>query len=93
MKYWFRPKRFWKWFAFYYPSSFSGWIVTLIIINLGVITFLLSDFDSKSLSDTLIKFLPYGLGLLITFDLICFQFGEYPYWWRKGSKNICNISE
>jgi hypothetical protein len=93
MKYWFKPKRFWHKFAFYYPTSFAGWIATLTIINLGVMTFALSDADSHSGSDTLIKFAPYAIALLITFDLLCFQFGEYPHWWRKGDKNVCDVGD
>jgi hypothetical protein len=56
-------------------------------------TFALSDADSHSGSDTLIKFAPYAIALLITFDLLCFQFGEYPHWWRKGDKNVCDVGD
>jgi len=35
-------------------------------------------------SDTLISFAPWAISILIIFDFLCFRFGEYPSWWRKG---------
>jgi len=83
MKYWFKPARFWKWFAFYYPTSLKGWIMTIILIFAFVKLFILVDRNSHSVSDTLIAFAPWAVAIFLLFDLLCFRFGEYPAWWRK----------
>ena len=83
MHYWFRPKRFWGWFAFYVPTSRAGWIATLILLALAVLLFRAIDAESHSGSDTLLSFAPWAIALLALFDLLCFRFGEYPSWWRK----------
>jgi hypothetical protein len=84
MHYWFQPKKFWKWFAFYYPTSREGWGVTLVLVLLAVKLFLFIDARSHSGSDTLISFAPWAIALLAIFDMLCFRHGEYPSWWRKN---------
>lgn len=84
MKYWFRPKRFWNWFAAYYPSSVEGWAVTISLIVFAVVIFLHIDKNSHSVSDTLISFTPWVLAFFVIFDLFCFRKGEYPSWWRRS---------
>lgn len=87
-KYWFRPARFWNWFAFYYPASLGGWIVTLLLLIFVVHVFLYVDARSHSVSDTLIGFAPWAIATMALFDLLCFRLGEYPSWWRKkGEKH------
>lgn len=81
--YWFRPARFWRWFAFYYPSSRRGWGVTLMLLGLGGFSFSLIDSQSHSVSDTLINFAPWAIALMAIYDMLCFRHGEYPYWWQK----------
>lgn len=79
--YWFRPKRFWKWFAAYYPTSWQGWIVTFALTALLVAVFLKVDRASHSASDTLLGVAPFAITILLAFDLFCFRTGEYPSWW------------
>jgi hypothetical protein len=81
--FWFRPARFWKWFAFYYPVSKEGWIATIILLAIAFATFFSADVSSHSISDTLIGFAPWFIMIATAFDLLCFRFGEYPSWWRK----------
>lgn len=82
-RYWFRPARFWKWFAFYYPASRRGWGVTLMLIGIALLLFVWVDSQSHSVSDTLVAFLPWAIALMAVYDLLCFRRGEYPWWWRK----------
>ncbi len=86
MHYWFKPARFWKWFAFYYPASVEGWVVTVLLLGALIKCFLLADANSHSVSDTLISFAPWAIAIMVLFDLFCFRTGEYPYWWRKTDK-------
>lgn len=86
MKYWFRPARFWKWFAFYYPASREGWIVTLVLLFIGANLLFIVDSRSHSLSDTLIGFAPWFIALGCVFDLLCFRRGLYPSWWKQHKK-------
>lgn len=86
MTYWFRPKRFWKWFAFYVPTSISGLLSTLIILLVAVKIFIIIDLTSSSGTDTLLRFAPWAIALMLFFDLLCFRFGEYPSWWRKKER-------
>jgi hypothetical protein len=85
-RYWFRPKKFWGFFAFYYPSNLSGWIATLFLSALLIWAFSMADRHSHSSSDTLISFTPWAIAILAVFDLLCFRLGEYPSWWKKRQK-------
>ena len=82
-QYWFKPARFWKWFACYYPVSISGWIATIVLTFALIKSFILVDAFSHSSSDTLISFAPWAIGIFLFFDFLCFRFGEYPSWWRR----------
>ncbi len=82
-KYWFKPAKFWGYFAFYYPVSFSGWVATAVLLAIFVKLFLLADAHSHSGSDTLISFAPWAISIFLLFDMLCFHFGEYPSWWGK----------
>ncbi|MBI3685154.1 hypothetical protein HY250_02000 [Candidatus Azambacteria bacterium] len=57
-QYWFRPKRFWGWWAAYYPVSWQGWAVFCVAALALLFTFARADADSHSASDTLIRFAP-----------------------------------
>ena len=83
MRYWFKPARWGKWVAVYYPASGAGWIVTIILLAGAIKSFLLADLHSHSGSDTLIAFAPAAISLLLIFDLLCFRLGQYPWWWKK----------
>lgn len=83
MNYWFRPKRFWKWFAFYVPTSIAGYLITMVLLMLAAYAFVIIEQASLSGADTLISFAPWALALMLFFDLLCFRFGEYPSWWKK----------
>ena len=85
-KYWFRPKKFWGWFAAYYPASREGWTVTAAAILALVLIFLSADRASHSVSDTFFAAAPGGIIVLLIVDLICFRTGEYPSWWRRHNK-------
>lgn len=87
-KYWFRPARFWKWFAFYYPASQRGWAVTLILLGIGGLVFAWIESGSDSRMETVVSFLPWGIALMAVFDMLCFRHGEYPSWWRKRDDRI-----
>jgi len=84
--YWFKPKRFWRWFAAYYPVSLEGWAaMVLTLVALGLVFFLV-DRTSHSVSDTFYAFAPWAVIILLAFDLISFRTGEYPSWWKKREK-------
>ncbi|MFZ2621433.1 MAG: hypothetical protein WAX37_02940 [Minisyncoccia bacterium] len=85
-KYWFKPKRFWKFFAAYYPVSWQGWLISLILLTFLIKIFILIDLQSHSGSDTLIAFTPYLLITFIMFDWLCFKKGLYPFWWKNKRK-------
>lgn len=81
--YWFRPKRFWRWFAAYYPTAWQGWVVTLVLAFALIFIFVAVDRSSHSASDALFGVAPYAIAILLIFDLLCFRTGEYPSWWRR----------
>lgn len=83
MKYWFKPYRFWRWFAAYYPVSWQGWVVVIGALSALVKGFLWSDWNSPSLGDTLLWFIPLVILVLAVFDIITRIKGEYPWWWRE----------
>jgi hypothetical protein len=89
MKFWFRPKRFWRYFAFYVPSSAGGWIITAVLAVWAATFFVLIDRASESFGDTLIAFAPWFVAFGLIFDLLCFRLGEYPSWWKKGGDDSC----
>ncbi len=82
-KYWFKPRRFWHWFAAYYPSSWQGWLVSIISIILLAYMFRRIDSQSHSVSDTLIGFSGWVVLWLFIMDVLTRIKGEYPSWWRK----------
>ena len=84
--YWFKPKRFWKYFAAYYPVSWQGWLTVLIALWILVKLFLAIDRTSSSGSDTLFSFTPYAIAVLGVLDIITLHTGEYPQWWRHWRK-------
>ncbi len=73
-------------FAVYYPITILGWIVTFILTVFFIFFFLKADQGSHSISDTLFKFAPFGIAVLLIFDLLCFRIGEYPNWWNPVRK-------
>ncbi|EKD76407.1 MAG: hypothetical protein ACD_43C00123G0001 [uncultured bacterium] len=81
--YWFKPKRFWKYFAAYYPVTWPGWVLTALLISSAGIIFIIINTNTLSFSDTLINFSPYAILLGLIFDFSCFRTGEYPAWWKK----------
>lgn len=81
--YWFRPKRFWNWFAAYYPVSWQGWLVFALALVPLIYGFRSADRYSHSASDTLINFTPWFLGTALVLDFITRRKGEFPSWWRR----------
>ena len=86
--YWFKPKRFWRWFAAYHPVSAGGWHVSLGCAAVLLFSFVAADRRSHSVSDTLISFAPFAVVVLIIFDSITRSKGEYPAWWKKKKENV-----
>ncbi len=85
-RYWFRPLRFWKVFAFYYPSSREGVGLTAFLVFLLATLFYFTNIESHSVSDTLMHFAPWLIVGMLLFDLFCFRFGEYPAWWHERKR-------
>lgn len=83
MKYWFKPARFWRWFAFYYPVSRKGWGLTLILLGIAGLIFSFINERTVTAWETLVWFTPWAIALMAVFDMLCFRHGEYPSWWRK----------
>jgi len=81
--YWFKPKRFWRWFAAYYPSAWQGWLVTLMLFYLLVSAFIRIDQEAGTTLEAVYSFIPAALLLLLIFDLITRLTGQYPSWWRR----------
>ena len=82
-RYWFKPKKFWKCFAAYYPVTKEGWCVTLILFAILMLIISYADAGSHSASDTLLKAAPGIIIVFLIFDIISFRTGEYPAWWKK----------
>ena len=85
-KYWFKPARFWKYFAFYYPVSMEGWIVTFIFFTTLIRIFIIANNNSHSVSDMLIFSAPWVILSMVAFDFFCRRFGEFPSWWKRWKK-------
>lgn len=81
--YWFKPKRFWKWFAAYYPVTWEGWAVSLVTIALLAYAFLVVNADSHSASDSIVEVAKSTMATLLLFDVVTLRTGEYPSWWKK----------
>lgn len=82
-RYWFKPARFWRWFAAYYPVTWEGWVVSAVCIATAVAAFIAVDRTSHSGSDTLIGVAPWWIGIGVVGDVFTRWKGEYPFWWRK----------
>lgn len=65
------------------PTNFSGWVVTLVLLGCLLFVFRAIDSMSHSVSDTLLKFSPWFIAILLLYDILCFRLGEYPSWWRR----------
>lgn len=83
-RYWFKPKRFWGWFAAYYPVSAWGWFTAIFFGVVLVLVFAAVDRRSHSVSDTFFAFAPLAVVILILADLVTRLKGEYPAWWKKN---------
>jgi len=81
--YWFKPKRFWYYFAAYYPVSWQGWGIVIFFLGLLYCKFVRIDSASHSVSDTLYEFAPWVVGIFLLFDVVTRIKGEYPFWWKK----------
>lgn len=78
---WFKAKLYgWGW----NPITWQGWLATLVYC-VGIVTFFtFVDFNDRSMSDTLLRFVvPFAIftGLFI---MLCYTKGERPRWrWGK----------
>lgn len=73
--YWFKPRRFWKVFAAYYPVTWQGFVITIVLLSLAI--------GLCILITSIITYLIIVLALALIFDILCLQTGEYPSWWKK----------
>lgn len=80
---WFKPKRFWKYWAAYYPVTWHGWAVTIIMITLLLIIYIMIAVKSSSQSIIIARFLPFLCIALIYYDRVTLKRGLYPSWWGK----------
>ena len=86
-KYWFKPKKFWRWFAAYYPITREGWITTIGALVAIFLIFMNADGQSHSVSDAFFTSAPKIIIVLLAFDIISFRTGEYPSWWNKNHES------
>ncbi len=82
-RYWFKPARFWKWFAAYYPVTWEGWFLSVTLLVAAVGAFVVVDARSHSASDTFIGAAPWWIGIGVIGDALTRWKGEYPWWWRR----------
>ena len=84
MEYWFRAKRYgWGW----YPSSWQGWVVTLVFVLVVYLTRMgLSALD-VSPGELEILFFTTMLGHVLVLVGICYWKGERARW-RWGGKDM-----
>jgi len=83
-KYWFKRKRYgWGWT----PSTWQGWLVTLVFIVLSVGLGLMLDGEGESG-----LFFVYFLPLLATFFIITYKTAPKPKW-RWGKQDSDNALE
>jgi len=80
---WFRPRQFWKYWAFYYPVSWHGWFVSLAcMLGLGII-FLSIAATGVSWRLVVLRFLPFLIIILIFYNQTTLKRGEWPSWWTR----------
>ncbi len=79
---WFKAKHYgWGWS----PSSWEGWLVTLVYLVFLFGDFVRIDRASSSVSDALSVFIPHALILTLILLIICYWKGERPSW-RWGTR-------
>jgi len=83
MRHWFRPVRFWKWFAAYYPATWQGWLITTITFLFKAMVFFIIYSRSSSLNEAIIDFVPWALVSFLVLDFLSLHKGEYPHWWGE----------
>lgn len=86
MKYWFKPARFWNYFAAYYPASKEGWVITVLLLLSASVIFWCEYILTSSLYDAVTEFGPWGVIIMMIFDSLCFRRGQYPHWWKKSER-------
>ena len=82
-QYWFKPKKYWGYFAAYYPVTWQAWIITFAAAS--SVYYLAKNALQNSFSpmDAIVSGAPGIIIILFLFDLITFRTGEYPNWWKK----------
>lgn len=83
--YWFKPKKI-GYVAAYYPVDPMGWLCTIFFAGALASSFASAYFMTVSLADALLVFFPIGLILVLLFDVVTLQTGQYPYWWRHHNR-------
>lgn len=74
---WFKRKLYgWGWT----PATWQGWLILFIFIALITLNAFRIDFNSHSVSDTLINFIPQTIILMLLLICICWKTGEKPRW-------------
>lgn len=78
---WFKAKPYGYGWA---PASVEGWLVLILYVWSNVNLFIMIDWRSHSISDTLINFAPVFLAETLLLYTICVWRGEKPKWrWGK----------
>lgn len=80
-KLWFKAKRFgWGW----YPSSWQGWLITLVYIGF-MLAFGLTINNRSSAKEVFFTFIIPAILLTVTIIRIAYATGERPRWrWGSG---------
>lgn len=79
---WFRPARFWNYFAAYYPISWEGWTVVLFALATVVVIFYTLEESIHSFLQSGLIIIPVVLFVALILDVIMRTKDEYPWWWR-----------
>ncbi len=80
---WFVPKQIWTYWALYYPVTWHGWAVIILIFAPLVVIFLLFAATGVSWVLVVARFLPFLLIGLIIFNATTLKRGQWPSWWKR----------
>lgn len=81
---WFKPKRFWKYWAAYYPVSWHGWAITLLLVTSLFLIYITIAVRTSSQIIILARFLPFVCIALLIYDHFSLSRGLYPSWWKNS---------
>lgn len=84
---WFEPVRFWSHWAAFYPVSWQGWMVTILIFVPLLIIYWLIIVRTTDFTLALMRFLPFLVIAFIFYDSVTLKRGSYPSWWTEKRKD------